>query len=443
MEGSDSCVSPVLPLADRLAQLRPSAELLQFYRDKVAEYDNDQESMLARLESYRNAVEEQHSSHWKVQQKEEEVGALQKALSDLQVCLFQEREQVLRVHAENDKLKIRELEDRRKIQHLLSLTAAPSGASTTYFVAKPPLRSNLVTKHGSDKRLEEVKRGKELAPPVDRETLLLTIESLQCQLHDCRKLHKEQVETLYTDSETRQAEHSVVVEHLTQRTEHMAEQLKRTQDLLYDSTKDFLSLKYENRLAEKRWIEEKDHFLRELDKLKEDLDTTCSDLTVEMGEHALLGLTGRQVIVTTNKNLQTELDQANKLCDMYREQCIGLEEQVCILKEENDVSRSLFKERTTKMSKRLTTMNSRYESLESRRTLEIEGFKTDVQMLRKKVHDLEKQLFRVTLAEQESPDVAVLKHVKMTAQRSKKLLGDINNVKSKLYNVENHMRKNF
>ena len=31
----------------------------------------------------------------------------------------------------------------------------------------------------------------------------------------------------------------------------------------------FLSLKYENRLAEKRWIEEKDHFLRELDKLKE------------------------------------------------------------------------------------------------------------------------------------------------------------------------------
>lgn len=83
---------------------------------------------------------------------------------------------------------------------------------------------------------------------------------------------------------------------------------------------------------------------------------------------------------------------------MYREQCLGLEEQVCILKEETDVSRSLFKERTTKMSKRLTTMNSRYESLESRRTLEIEGFKTDVQMLRKKVHDLEKQLFRVRLS---------------------------------------------
>ena len=37
----------------------------------------------------------------------------------------------------------------------------------------------------------------------------------------------------------------------------------------------------------------------------------------------------------------------------------------------------------------------RYEALDSRRTLEMEGFKTDVQMLRKKVHDLEKQLFKV------------------------------------------------
>lgn len=34
-------------------------------------------------------------------------------------------------------------------------------------------------------------------------------------------------------------------------------------------TKDFLTLKYEHRQAERRWIEEKDHLLRELDKLKE------------------------------------------------------------------------------------------------------------------------------------------------------------------------------
>ena len=40
----------------------------------------------------------------------------------------------------------------------------------------------------------------------------------------------------------------------------------------------------------------------------QDIDTTCTELT-DAGEQALLGLTGRQVIVTTNKNLQVELDQ--------------------------------------------------------------------------------------------------------------------------------------
>ena len=53
--------------------------------------------------------------------------------------LFQERDQVLRLYAENDRLKIRELEDRKRIQHLLSLTQ-PVNAETTYFHKEPPAK---------------------------------------------------------------------------------------------------------------------------------------------------------------------------------------------------------------------------------------------------------------------------------------------------------------
>lgn len=38
---------------------------------------------------------------------EEEIAELQKALSDMQVFLFQEKEQVLRLYSENDRLKLR------------------------------------------------------------------------------------------------------------------------------------------------------------------------------------------------------------------------------------------------------------------------------------------------------------------------------------------------
>ena len=63
----------------------------------------------------------------------------------MQVYLFQERENVLRLFAENDRLKIRELEDRKKIQHLLSLTK-PTDTEVTYFIKSHPSKSRTQVK---------------------------------------------------------------------------------------------------------------------------------------------------------------------------------------------------------------------------------------------------------------------------------------------------------
>lgn len=46
----------------------------------------------------------------------------QQALSDAQAFLFEERQRLLGLQAENDELKLQELEDRKRIQHLLALT---------------------------------------------------------------------------------------------------------------------------------------------------------------------------------------------------------------------------------------------------------------------------------------------------------------------------------
>lgn len=48
------------------------------------------------------------------------------------------------------------------------------------------------------------------------------------------------------------------------------------------------------------------------------------------------------------------------------------------------------------MAKRLQLMTQRYEALEKRRAMEVEGFKTDIKHLRQKVKDVEKYLFKVS-----------------------------------------------
>lgn len=47
------------------------------------------------------------------------------------------------------------------------------------------------------------------------------------------------------------------------------------------------------------------------------------------------------------------------------------------------------------MGKRLQLMTQRYEALEKRRVMEVEGFKTDIKQLQQKLQDVEKQLFKV------------------------------------------------
>ncbi|CAN2391661.1 Coiled-coil domain-containing protein 77 [Pristimantis euphronides] len=129
--------TPLPPINERLAYLRPSRELLEYYRRKIAEFDEEHEDLAKRLEQYKATYEEQHKLQWEMRQREEEIAELQKALSDMQVYLFQEREHVLRLYSENDRLKIRELEDRKKIQQLLALVGA-GGGEITYFHKEPP-----------------------------------------------------------------------------------------------------------------------------------------------------------------------------------------------------------------------------------------------------------------------------------------------------------------
>jgi len=129
--------SPIPTIEERLSRLRPSRELLEYYRKKIAEFDDEHEEMIQRMNKYKISHEDQQKMELELAQREQEIVDLQKAISDLQVCVLQEREQVLRLYAENDRLKIREVNDKKKIQHLLAI-AGPAASEVSYFHKEPP-----------------------------------------------------------------------------------------------------------------------------------------------------------------------------------------------------------------------------------------------------------------------------------------------------------------
>ena len=102
--------------------LPPTLELMQYYQQRCDEFARLEEDYLARVQALQGSVEERHRARWQYLRAESEVEDLQQALSDAKLALFDERERVAQLHAENDMLKIQELEDRQRIQQLLSLT---------------------------------------------------------------------------------------------------------------------------------------------------------------------------------------------------------------------------------------------------------------------------------------------------------------------------------
>ncbi|XP_077025762.1 coiled-coil domain-containing protein 77 [Tamandua tetradactyla] len=451
---SDSVESTPLPsIEDRLAVLCPSQELLEYYQKKMAECETENEDLLKKLEQYKEACERQHKLEWDLQQREEEIAELQKALSDMQICLFQEREHVLLLYSENDRLRIRELEDKKKIQNLLALVGTDTG-EVTYFYKEPPnkvtipqktVRAVNVCEQNESSTFKAVSkrrpamREREQSPEKsqrDIQTLILQVEALQAQLEEQTKLSREQMEGLMQDRQIRIEEIQVQHQRNQDKIKELTKNLHHTQELLYESTKDFLQLRFENQHKEKSWMLEKDCLMSKIKqcrvqhKKKEDKIGKVWPVVHESHHNQ------NEYI----KSLKDKLAQEKKLSNMYQEQCISLEEELARIREEEGVRREIFKDRTNKMGKRLQLMTKRYATLEKRRVLEVEGFKTDIKALRQKLKDLEQMLYKTTLNAQGDQDLAVLCEVREGNRRAQKIQGELKNLKSKVFGLENEFR---
>ncbi|ELT96376.1 hypothetical protein CAPTEDRAFT_147477, partial [Capitella teleta] len=442
-----------------LAHLRPSRELLEYYRLKIGDFDNEQDIMLQRLDGYKATCEEQVSIHkiqWEIRQREEEISELQKALSDMQVYLFQEREHILRLYSENDRLKIRELDDRKKVATLLSISGLTE-SEVSYFMKEPPAKAivqqklpkklqnelaaaknNAVGLSGKKQASMKADEEREAAAyRKDNQTLSLQVEALQAQLGEQTKLAKEQIDALMEDRRVRMEEFETRRQRDVDKIQTLTEKLHKTQDLLHDSTQDLLSQRYGHRDRERDWMMEKDRFLRELDACKQELNISK--------DNDIFGITDesedtRQQQEEEIQSLKYELNQAQKLGHMYREQVIQLEDKLSRIREEGEVGKDLFKERSEKMTKRLDLMNQRYADLERRRNLEVEGFKNDIKLLRGRLKAVEKQLFKVPSKRPDDVDMQILRNVRRTAGHSKELMGELKSLKGKVYGLENELR---
>ncbi|XP_016080377.1 PREDICTED: coiled-coil domain-containing protein 77 isoform X4 [Miniopterus natalensis] len=349
-----------------------------------------------------------------------------------------------------------ELEDKKKIQNLLALVGTDTG-EVTYFYKEPPNKVSILQKtiqavdiceqnessafradSKVSKRKPAMREKEESSEQYQRDiqTLILQVEALQAQLEEQTKLSKEQVEGLMEDRRIRIEEIQVHHQRNQDKIRELMKNLHHTQELLYESTKDFLQLRFENQNKEKSWMLEKDQLMSKIKQYR----VQCKKKEDKIGKVWPVVHESHRKQNEYIKSLKDKLIQEKKLSNMYQEQCISLEEELARIREEEGMRREIFKDRSNKMGKRLQVMRKRYEALENRRILEVEGFKTDIKVLRQKLKDLEQMLYKATFNARGNQDLAILCEVRDSNRRAHKIQGELKNLKSKVFGLEHELR---
>lgn len=119
--------------------------------------------------------------------------------------------------------------------------------------------------------------------------------------------------------------------------------------------------KFDLRNAEKQWLNEKDHLLQELDKTNAHEQRNDDEiLFVNMSSHAQNTSSAASLLLQENAyfederkkyedeihSLEQQHVQTHKLAEMFRNQVLALEEQLCKIREEGDVTREIYKVRS-------------------------------------------------------------------------------------------------
>ena len=392
-----------------LSSLPLSPELLGYYRARLEASESEMRGLEARIDACAASQAVQHKARWETLKRMDEVTDLQKALSDSHVYLWEEREKCQRLQTENDELRIQELEDRRKIQHLLSLvdplvqdttyvrdsvpetmTLHPHARSTTTPVAAGSHRASQPARSGggggggggggagtAGVQSDGTRVLRTVYMPNEQvDSLLLTVESLRTQLQQQEQLGRERVAALLEDRRLRLAEERARRAAESDRAQEADATLEKTQQMLHQYTKDFLTLKHANLTERRQMVEELVATQAERARLSEELDGVKSKSEVEMHAVSASARSGAEQYIA-----------------LYRQQVSDTERTMGLLKDQHNGLQQALAMRVKELEATVQRLKHSYRELDQRRALEVEGFTHEIGLMRKQVRRLELRLF--------------------------------------------------
>ncbi|KAK7080653.1 hypothetical protein SK128_004525 [Halocaridina rubra] len=390
-------------VGEELAKLQPSQRLLDYYREKITKFENEYQHMKILIEKCEQ-VNKPTFLEDERRQMVRELVELRSALSDVNIFIHAERQQVMRLHSEKERLNLDVLEAEKKIALLLSLSGLTEGELKVFL--RDPKRISLIKQKlpPNLKKLQEKLTDSFPESGNNENELMLAahVKSLERQVQQAESSWLEEKSAILQERTLTAAEVKLHLEKDEAQINLLASRLQETQLHLNNATKQTLSKTAEVEELEKKWLAERDHLLSVLATVQDNLpfvshmeavqrSGSYTDLTKIKSTCELKDLRRE------NEILKREFSDAEELRAMYESQCLKLEQTMCKLREQKEASELLYKERNQKLHQQIESLQRDKRRVDERRKFDLKGFQSDIQLIRNDVKTLVAQIYKITM----------------------------------------------
>ncbi|KAG7166547.1 Coiled-coil domain-containing protein 77-like [Homarus americanus] len=434
---------------EELAKLQPSQRLLDSYRNKVGKFDEEHQHMLQLIEKYQQVTKPTFVEDER-RQLTGELIELRSALSDINVFLHAERQQVIRLHAENERLQLDNLESEKKVALLLSLSGLSEGELKVFL--RDPRRTTII-KQKLPPELKKLhnKLKKNVEEPVETEaglTLRARIKSLEVQLEESQKTWRGERNAFIQDRALSASESKAQTSKDEAHIKLLTVKLEEAQSHLSEAVKDTLKKNAEVQELEMAWLAERDHLLSVLATVQENLPLATQMQAIERsGSYTDLSKMKStcelKELRRENESLKHEMIEAEELRTMYESQCLHLEQNMCKLKEQKEAVDQLYKERNQSLIQQIEMLKQDRKRLDERRRIDLKGFQSDIRLLKNDVKTVVHQLYKITVAMSGGDglpvDFSALSEMQAVAALARTVQKTIGDTKRKILKLENEI----
>ena len=261
--------------------------------------------------------------------------------------------------------------------------------------------------------------------PKEEENLLSQeILFLKKQQKQTREFYEDQLNKMEESRKLKEEETRLQLMSASERIEELIRRNQKLETLNTDITKDFLHLKYEKSEIERRLYEE-----LELVKLQNETLSSCvKDLSNKS-----------QIEKELTKNDFER--KTRELSNVLRNQIRNYEDQNNLIKEQYKQVHNVFINKTKKLEESLKKMTNKYKLLESRRNNELEGYLTELTMIRNRIKSYEAYIHKIKMYTHGDRDKTAIIKEELDENEDGFTKG-INNLKNKINKFENDMLNN-